>query len=237
MDSGRRLLGKKSPGKKKIVITVGVPAALVMGSGIMTANAATPNLAKGRAARDPSVIGRFSKPFQEGGATPRCRPMKGDHKKCKPTAVSSVVLKDGRVLYWNGIEGSENSKVFVSDSGEETEDSSSRLLNPMIDKGDNGSNDPDGMAGVPGRPGDGLVGSTLGKAHKVKSSSPPDDRTDNDGDMFCSYQILLDDGRVLSAGGTDWYNEPRLPEKVPGVGGWGVVELEATIFSGVTKLV
>jgi hypothetical protein len=82
------------------------------------------------------------------------------------------------------------------------------------------------MAGVPGRPGDGLVGSTVGKAHKGKSSSPPDDRTDNDGDMFCSYQILLDDGRVLSAGGTDWYNEPRLPEKVPGVGGWGVVELE-----------
>jgi Domain of unknown function (DUF1929) len=238
-DSRRRNKGRN------IVFTAGMPVALVFGTGIVSASALPQGPGQAMASRDPSVIGAFSKPFEEGGAAqPRCKPKKGNDKKCKPTAVSTVVLKDGRILFWNGIEGSENSTSFVNDSGQETEDSSARVLNlegdmprflrvgdggatsPQVDKGDDGSNDPDGMAGVPGRPGEGLVGSTLGKYHKGEDSSPPDDSTDNDGDMFCAFQVILPDGRVMVAGGTDWYNEPRVPEKAPGVGGWGVVELE-----------
>lgn len=226
-----------------IAVTTGIPLTLALSGGVFGAQALV--LPAEPDAGDPAEIGKFGKPFEEGGAKePRCTKNKDGEKVCKPTAVSTVVLKDGRILFWNGIEGSESSSAFASDSGEMTQDSSARLLdlrgsrprftdvgdggavNPMIDEGDDGTNDPDGVLGAPGRPGDGLVGSTVGSVVEGESSSPPDDRQDNDGDMFCSYQVLLPDGRMMSAGGTDWYNEPRLPEDSPALGGWGMVELE-----------
>lgn len=231
--------------RSTIVVAAAMPAALVFGTGIMTADASPQALGEQTVPGDRSVVGAFSKPFEQGGADqPRCKPAEGDKKRCKATAVTSVVLKDGRVLYWNGLENSENDSVFTADGGEVLQNSAALLLNlrgsaprfkgvgdggatsPAIKPGSDGTDDPGGLAGVPGRPGDGLVGSTIGKHVQGNPSSPPDDRTKNDGDMFCSYQVLLPDGRVMSAGGTDWYNEPRLPEDAPGAGGWGVVELE-----------
>ena len=29
----------------------------------------------------------------------------------------------------------------------------------------------------------------------------------NDGDVFCSYQVHLADGRAFAPGGTDWYDD------------------------------
>jgi hypothetical protein len=74
--------------------------------------------------------------------------------------------------------------------------------------------DPTGVAGVPGRPGDGLVGSAVGQVAPEgrPPTSPPDDPEANDGDMFCSDITLLPDGRLLVAGGSDWYNEPGVPQ-------------------------
>lgn len=62
----------------------------------------------------PDLVGQWTEPFEEGGSgTPRCVPAENDtpgFTVCKPTAVSSNVLPDGRILYWMGIESQENSR-------------------------------------------------------------------------------------------------------------------------------
>ena len=65
---------------------------------------------------------------------------------------------------------------------------------------------------MPGRPGDGFVGSLWGAAGGPahNPSANPDDPQANDEEMFCADLAGLADGRVLIAGGIDWYNEPDL---------------------------
>src|SRR5687767_5291254 len=62
----------------------------------------------------PDVVGKWTEPFEEGGAnTPRCVPAEGDTEGftvCKPAAQASAVLPDGRVVYYNGIESQENAE-------------------------------------------------------------------------------------------------------------------------------
>ncbi len=189
---------------------------------------------------DAAQVGQWTQPFEEGGATPRCTKGTDGRIFCKPDGAYEGVLKDGRVLYWNAIESSEN--VVVASGPElspETRNSSSRVLdlrtgapswftpahvdgggrNPSIQSGDTcqGTNPADapGIAGVPGRPGDGFVGSTLGGGGSATGisqnpSCPPDRpaNQNNAGDMFCSDMANMADGRIMSTGGTDWYNEP-----------------------------
>lgn len=201
-----------------------------------------------------AYIGEWTSPFEEGGAaTPRCVPASGDtpgFTVCKPTANAMAVLPDGRVFYYNGLEGEQNaegpSAMSLSPSIRDTQ---SRVLdlrsgtprwivpaydrggqsNPNIKPGHKSTDDPLGMAGVPGRPGDGPVGSAWGQAggppHNPTSS--PDDASRNDGDMFCGDLTLLYDGRVLNAGGTDWYNEPAVMDRNEGdQADVGLIELE-----------
>ena len=202
----------------------------------------------------PDVVGQWTQPFEEGGAgTPRCVPAQGDTEGftvCKPVAQASAVLPDGRVFYYNGIESQENAKgpsaLSLSPS---SRDSQARVLdlrsgtpqwiipaqdrggqtNPNIKPGHQSYDDPVGAVGVPGRPGDGLVGSLAGQAgvppHDPTSS--PDDSQKNDGDMFCGDLMSLSDGRVLISGGTDWYNEPAVMDRAKGdPADVGVIELE-----------
>lgn len=182
----------------------------------------------------PDIIGTLTQPFEEGGSTvPRCEPdpNAADEVICKPVAQAVGVLKDGRVLYWNGIEGHENMKNGTgTDLSPEMRNSRARILdlrsgtpqwevptndngggtNPDIQPGHQGTDDPIGMTGVPGKPGEGLVGSTWGAAGLPphSGSSQPDDAADNDIDMFCADIVSLADGRIASVGGSDWYNEP-----------------------------
>lgn len=185
----------------------------------------------------PAVVGQWSAPFEEGGSgVPRCTTGSDGRIWCKPTAVSAAVLRDGRILYFNGVESSENIRENgVFGFAPESRDSRARVLDlrhgspefvtptpeaggagdPDIRPGRNSMDDPVGVAGVPGRPGDGLVGSTWGRlgGPETAPTSPPDDPQDNDGDMFCSDLVTLEDGRVLIAGGTDWYNQPAVMER------------------------
>ena len=61
-----------------------------------------------------ALVGAWVAPFEEGGAeTPRCRTDEEPgwaHGSliCKPAAADMIGLPDGRVLYWDGLEGSEN---------------------------------------------------------------------------------------------------------------------------------
>ncbi|HLF69574.1 MAG TPA: hypothetical protein VI541_01315, partial [Actinomycetota bacterium] len=57
---------------------------------------------------DPSAVGLWSSPFAENPLFNTTPPATNAESKQLPTAVSSVVLKDGRILYWNGLEGTED---------------------------------------------------------------------------------------------------------------------------------
>jgi galactose oxidase-like protein len=181
----------------------------------------------------PELTGRWTPPFEEGGLeTPRCVDGGDGRIVCKPVGQAMAPLPDGRVFYFNGLEGQENGLGLPADFASRLRDSTSRILdlrtgvprwsvpaqpgggggNPATNKGP--IPDPTGLAGIPGRPGDGLVGSAVGQVAPEgrPPTSPPDDPEANDGDMFCSDITLLGDGRLLVAGGSDWYNEPGVPQ-------------------------
>jgi hypothetical protein len=232
-----------------LAVAVLVVAALAMGS----AHAA-----------NPAKVGAWTSPFEEGGAAvPRCTTGADGRIICKPTAVSSAILPNGKVLYLNGLESTENIRYQNgSELSPESRNSSSRVLdvldgtpswstptphdggasNPNIKPGAKGTDDPQGMLGVPGKPGDGLAGSFWGMLGLPpgSSTSPPDDIQNNDGDMFCTDVAQLADGRILIAGGTDWYNEPAVMDRDSGdPDDVGFVELEglrnARIFDPATN--
>ncbi|MCA1845176.1 MAG: DUF1929 domain-containing protein, partial [Actinobacteria bacterium] len=204
-------------------------------------------------AAGPDVVGQWTQPFEENGAaTPRCQPARDDSEfvVCKPTAVEAAVLGDGRVFYVNGLESQENADgPTLTSLAPSSRDSQARLLdlrtgtpqwsapalerggqrNPDIKPGKGSYDDPVAAIGVPGRPGDGFVGSTWGAlggpAHDP--TSPPDDPADNDGDLFCSDITSLPNGKLLLAGGTDWYNEPSILDRNEGdPADVGIAELE-----------
>ncbi|HEV7864380.1 MAG TPA: galactose oxidase early set domain-containing protein, partial [Acidimicrobiia bacterium] len=201
----------------------------------------------------PDVVGQWTPPFEEGtAAVPRCQSANDGSSfvVCKPTAVETAVLNDGRIFYFNGIESQENSEGPTATSlAPSSRNSQARVLdlrtgtpewiipkqgrggmtNPNIKPGHKSEDDPLGEAGVPGRPGDGWVGSAWGQvggpAHDPTSS--PDDPADNDGDLFCADITMLPDGRLLMAGGTDWYNQPSVMDRNQGdPADVGVLELE-----------
>ncbi|MGD9527607.1 MAG: hypothetical protein AB7V44_12545, partial [Pseudonocardia sp.] len=251
-------------GRRLAVLTAATVA--VTGAGVATAPLAM------AADGDAATVGSWSAPFEEGGAgTPRCTYVPNDtpgddreRLECKPTAVTSAVLPDGRVLYGNGIESEENAEEGgVASLSPESRSSRTRVVdltdgspswrvpgnersdgdNPNIVAGrtsdDCLTEGPLGVAGVPGRGGDGLAGSVneqLGGPAADPTCSP-DDAQDNDGDIFCGDIVQLPDGRQMIVGGTDWYNEPSVLEKADGDPvNVGVIELEglrsARIFDG-----
>lgn len=243
-------------GARRLAVVV-TAALAATGAGVSTAHTALAG-----PGADPSVVGAWSEPFEEGGAdTPRCELVPSDTSgdprerlQCKPTAVTAAMLPDGRLLYGNGLEDFENAEegALLSVSPE-SRNSRTRVLdmrdgtpewstpeqnetdgtNPRIVEGrtsdDCLSEAPLGVAGVPGRPGDGFVGSLAGQAGlpAAEPTCSPDDAADNDGDLFCGDIVQLADGRAMLVGGTDWYNEPSVLERADGdPANVGLVELE-----------
>lgn len=130
-------------------------------------------------------------------------------KDCLPAGATMVQLANRDVLYWNAIEGEENADVgLVPQIGSVARNDQSRILRIrsaprwLVPRpGDGGGSNPDGEAPlIPGT--------------KTESGLA------NDASLFCSDQKLLADGRVIAAGGTDYYNDPGL------AAGYGVGELE-----------
>lgn len=195
------------------------------------------------------VVGQWSPPFEEdGAAVPRCVAA-DDTIECKPGAHASAVTRDGRVLYLSRMEEQESMGTgAVLGPPPEPSHDQARVLdlrsgvprwatptpegggaNPNVKPGHRSESDPLGMAGIPGRPGDGLVGSIWGEiggpAHNP--TSPPDDPQRNDQDMSCGDLTQLEDGRIMIAGGADWYHEPAVMARGQGdAPDVGLVELE-----------
>ncbi|HWH30707.1 MAG TPA: kelch repeat-containing protein, partial [Mycobacteriales bacterium] len=152
--------------------------------------------AAGDDAADPSVVGAFAAPFQES-AVP-CEEVDG-RTICKPAGTSMVVLDDGRVLFWDALEGMEDADVnVVAQYGGVAQDDLARVL------------DVDARQFVKPTPEDGGADRSDAPDDEKgpKPELPRNDREGNDGSMFCSDQVLLADGRVLIAGGTSYYLEP-----------------------------
>jgi hypothetical protein len=186
-------------------------------------------------------VGAWIQPFEEGGSeTPRCHPSEEPgwaHGSlvCKPSAATMIALPDGRVLYWDGLEGSENvERSYGPEIAPKSRNAEARVLDvrggtpvfeiptPSTGGGTNREhadgyayNEPFGMAGVPGRPGDGFVGSTWGAVGgpAQEPSASQDDHYWANLDLFCSDLSGMADGRVLIVGGIDWYNEPDVLAK------------------------
>ena len=207
------------------------------------------------ASGSPEEVGQWTHPFEEGGAeTPRCHRKDGLLKNeifCKVAAVTMAVLPDGRIYYANGIEADENVKYsYEFELGPRTRADRVRLLdlrgatpqwstppseagaswNPQVKPGANSTNgDPFGYLGAPGRPGDGFVGSKWGKlgGPPQQPSSPPDNKAYKERSTFCADIAQLADGRMLMAGGTDYYNEPEILNRDNGApADFGFLELE-----------
>jgi hypothetical protein len=169
-------------------------------------------------ADDPARSGRFSKPFEEPtidgqAANTKCITTAEGAIDCKPAAGSLAIMPDGRILYWNALEGTERVKLsIVAEAG------STGILNDQTRV---------------------LTLRGHGRAPRWQQPSPVDgganpnghdnhpifpggnSETNNDGALFCSDLVFLPDGRVLATGGTSYYEDPEVADT-----GLGVSELE-----------
>jgi hypothetical protein len=174
--------------------------------------------ARAALAASPASIGQFGQPFQEPG--PKCQKKRihgQEAKVCKPAAVSVVVLPDGRILYWDGLEGFENIKYgTVPEASAAAVNDQSRVLTLSPSPHWAKPTPNDGGANPKGYPNDYLF----------PNAPKPLDQVFNDpgrapGALFCSDQVLLENGDVLTTGGTSYYLEPKVPGQP-----YGVSELE-----------
>ncbi len=182
--------------------------------------------------------GVFSEPFaeptisvngEEIATEQRCIEDASGTLRCKPAAGTVAVLGDGRFVYLNALEGTENVELsIVAEFGEVSVNDQSRVL--TLDDSDTPSwvkpSPVDGGANPDGRDDP----TTLTDGLLDTADSTPQ----NSGALFCADVVFLADGRMLAVGGTDYYTEP-------GVDGLpvGVVELEglkaARIFNPETN--
>ncbi|CAN5186325.1 hypothetical protein BH23ACT9_BH23ACT9_08280 [soil metagenome] len=149
-------------------------------------------------------IGAFDGPFTE----PSVADMDSDEKclerddaslVCKPSAGSLALLPDGRILYWNALEATENIDLsIVAEFGTVAENDQSRVLDlaamewttPAFPDG--GADNDVKRPLIPGT-GDLFI--------------EEDPNRNNDGALFGADQVFLADGRLLAASGTDYYTE------------------------------
>lgn len=141
----------------------------------------------------PAQVGEWLPPFSEDGAFNDAPPSTLEESARYPTAVSVAVLPDGRIAYWNGVQGSEAANISLVFQAPIPEESKSRVLD---------------------------LGAYLASGADPRATaswSTPDPEDGGGGDLFCSDQRQLPDGRVIAVGGSDWSNEDEalgLPERL-----------------------
>jgi hypothetical protein len=173
-------------------------------------DAATNTFSGGRfAGRPTDANGCITSPSTQTGAPPS-NPRSHD---CLPAGATMAVLPNGRLLFWNNLEGEENirgvgtslttdgAKYLVNDESRVLDLATHRFSVPRpADGGAHNRTHPDDLP----------LGPLSAKHYPF-----------DDGGLFCSDQVFLPDGSVYVVGGTDFYTEPN----VPGVDK-GVLELE-----------
>ncbi len=209
--SRRRIVGLLSAGTL-LLATPGVGRAQLLGG--LLGGASTCTSSSGCA------IGTFSAPFAEPtiegvSTSEKCITTATGSKVCKPAAGTLALLRDGRLIYFDALEGTENVNLsIVTDFGTVSVNDQTRVL--ALGAGDaptwthpsplDGGANPSGYDATPLLP-DGIL-STSGSSTAT-------------GALFCAAVAQLADGRILAAGGSDYYSEP-------GIDGFplGVLEIE-----------
>ncbi|MEA2402158.1 MAG: hypothetical protein QOK00_2561 [Thermoleophilaceae bacterium] len=163
---------------------------------------------------NPADDGRFGPPFEEPGVgdvptQDRCVVGTDGVTRCKPAAGSMSVLPNGRIVYWNALEGTERiERSLITDYGSVALNDQSRLLNLATDPPTWTVPSPSDAGANPGGYGNPLFPGGNGEPN-------------NDGALFCSDHTFLPDGRIIATGGTAYYQDPEIADT-----GIGVVELE-----------
>lgn len=174
-------------------------------------------------------LGFFSEPFAEPTIIVDGQTVETDEKcltradgsvECKPAAGTMALLRDGRLLYLNALEGTENVELsIVAEFGEVSVNDQTRVL--ALDANDN----PSWLKPSPldaGANPDGNDSETLLSGTELDGLLDTADNTSkNDGALFCSDVVGLANGDVMAVGGTDYYSEPGI-DGLP----LGVAELE-----------
>lgn len=145
---------------------------------------------------------QLTNPVRRDPDFPNCvRQGEGGFFECKPSAGSIALLPDDRLVYFNALEGTENVEFnIVKEFGDVAVNDQTRLLKM--------GGDGKALWSRPINNDTGSVNPNIGEGLS------PDDSFRNDGALFCSHLVQLHDGRILAAGGTDYYTE------------LGIVELE-----------
>lgn len=166
----------------------------------------------GAAGGDPRQVGQFSRPFEEAGGT--CVIDADGRELCKPAGTAQMALATGRVLYWDALEGTENVNLnALLEGAHQTRNDRTRLLDLTTGTPRFRAPSPEDSGANPN-----------GNPSEFLPLVPHDDPIINDGDLFCSDQVQLVDGRILAVGGTDYFAEPYVGE-LQGHD-YGLIELE-----------
>ena len=207
--------------RRRVLLASGL--ALAVGIGVSNASAVS--------AADPSVMGVFSAPFEDpaagyynvvapdpnGPQTEHCHNTTDSsgtsYLDCKPAGATEVMLPNGKILYWNALQGTENIQNSTVNEIAATAANDSVKVMDLNGPTWASTNPSDGGANAgtpPSSVGDCLVPGTCtypGKAY---------------GDLFCADQVLLGNGDLLAVGGTTYFQDPGLPPP----SNLGVAELE-----------
>lgn len=178
---------------------------------------------------DSAKGGSFSLPFAppgpacpnetQGAEDPSAQETRQDIS-CKPAAASLVVLPNGKLLYWDGLEAEENVDYsVVAEIGDKAVNDQSRVM--KID-----FSNPFHSTWETPTPSDGGANDRPYARYILPNAPKPLDQVFNDpgnapGALFCTDQVLLSNGELLVPGGTLYYAEPH----VPGTN-FGVAELQ-----------
>lgn len=157
----------------------------------------------GGAARD----GRFLQPFAEptvGGTETAevCVEADNGTLDCKPAAGSLAMLPQDpdHLVYFNALEGTENVRgSIVAEFGNVSINAQARFLD--LNGGDPTWQPTDAVDSGVNRDGN-------DNNHLVPGDVLNSTETYNDGSLFCADLNHLPDGRVVTVGGTSYYNEP-----------------------------
>lgn len=146
---------------------------------------------------------------------------------CKPAAGTIALLTDGRYLYHNALEGTEEVDLsIVAEYGSDSINDQSRVLD--LNDGRPTWLSPQTIEG-------GAQPDPSGEETILPPGTGNDaDLNYNSGALFCSDITMLPDGRLMSVGGTNYYTEPAIADADGDGDPDGVVELvglnESRIF-------
>jgi len=172
------------------------------------------------AGADTTAVGTLSPVIGQGARagcfTAKYRPTDG--YRCPPAAMAAAVLANGKVLFWDGLEGMNNVDAsVVAEFGDVAQNDQSRVASFA------GSGATFAIPGNQAADGNG----TLAEPPNPLVPGGPGivDSPGNNYDLFCSPLVQLADGTVMAAGGTGYYLEPGVTDPTTGKS-YGVSELQ-----------